>query len=150
MSYWPYDDRAQRIEPVVRNALPVRERAYRQVKALILAGQLPPGQRLTEERLAQDLGISRTPIREALHKLASEGLITSLAARGFGASHDLEQEIEELFELRAVLEGHALRVICGRLTARELFEARRDGSQDRGRVASPTSGRSLSVEQTVS
>ena len=116
------DDRSQGIELVVRNTLPVRERAYRQVKALILAGHLPPGQRLTEERLAQGLGISRTPIREALHKLASEGLITSLAARGFGASPNLEKEIEELFELRAVLEGHALRVVCGRLTARELFE----------------------------
>jgi DNA-binding GntR family transcriptional regulator len=122
VSYSPYEDRSQGIELVVRSALPVRERAYGHVKALILAGQFPPGQRLVEERLAQELGISRTPIREALHKLASEGLIPSPAARGFGASPDLEQEIEELFELRAVLEGHALRVICGRLTTRELLE----------------------------
>ncbi len=122
MSDWPNGDTSQTTGLVIHNTMPARERAYRHVKSLILTGQLPPGQRLAEEPLAQSLGISRTPIREALHKLASEGLINSLAARGFGAAQELEKEREELFELRALLEGHALRVICGRLTEPEILE----------------------------
>ena len=93
----------------------VRERAYEHLKASILSGRLNPGERLTEEHLAKELGISRTPVREALHKLESEGLIKPLPSRGFIASQDSKEDIEELFEIRAVLEGYALRVICGRI-----------------------------------
>jgi len=95
--------------------IPVRERAYEYLKTSILSGRFNPGERLTEEHLAKELGISRTPIREALHKLESEGLITPLASRGFVASQDSKEEVEELFDIRAVLEGYALRVICGRI-----------------------------------
>lgn len=94
---------------------PVRERAYAYLKNAILAGDLAPGGRLTEEHLAKQLGMSRTPVREALHKLQSEGLIKALPTRGFVASLDSRDEIEELFEIRAVLEGYALRVICCRI-----------------------------------
>jgi len=97
-------------------SIPVRERAYEHLKASILSGRCNPGERLAEEHLAKELGISRTPIREALHKLESEGLIKPLASRGFVASQDSQEDVEELFEIRAVLEGYALRVICGRIT----------------------------------
>jgi DNA-binding GntR family transcriptional regulator len=97
-------------------SVPVREKAYEYLKASVLSGQFSPGERLTEEHLAKKLGISRTPIREALHKLESEGLIKPLATRGFVASRDSKEEIEELFEIRAVLEGYALKVICDRVT----------------------------------
>lgn len=97
-------------------SIPVRERAYEHLKASILSGRFNPGERLAEEHLAKELGISRTPIREALHKLESEGLIKPLATRGFVASQDSQEDVEELFEIRAVLEGYALRVICGRIT----------------------------------
>ena len=97
-------------------SIPVRERAYEHLKASILSGRFNPGERLAEEHLAKELGISRTPIREALHKLESEGLIKPLASRGFVASQDSKEDIEELFEIRAVLEGYALRLICGRIT----------------------------------
>jgi DNA-binding GntR family transcriptional regulator len=97
-------------------AIPVRERAYEHLKTSILSGRFNPGERLTEEHLARELGTSRTPIREALHKLESEGLIKPLATRGFIASQDSKEDVEELFEIRAVLEGYALRVICGRVT----------------------------------
>ncbi len=102
--------------PAQSDTLPARERAYEFLKASILEGRFNPGERLTEEHLAKELGISRTPVREALHKLESEGLIKPLATRGFIASPDSKEEIRELFEIRAVLEGYALRVICGRLT----------------------------------
>jgi DNA-binding GntR family transcriptional regulator len=89
------------------------------LKALVLSGRFAPGQRLAEERLSRGLGISRTPIREALHKLKSEGLIASLPTRGFAAPRDSQTDAEELVDLRAVLEGYALRVICDRLTEQQ-------------------------------
>jgi DNA-binding GntR family transcriptional regulator len=97
------------------DAVRVRERAYEYLKGAILSGRFNPGERLTEEHLARELGISRTPIREALHKLESEGLIKPLATRGFMASQDTRDDVEELFEIRAVLEGYALRLICSRV-----------------------------------
>lgn len=95
--------------------IPARERAYDFLKASILAEHFTAGERLTEERVAGELGISRTPIREALQKLASEGLIQPLGTRGFVASRDTREEVEELFEIRSVLEGYALRVIAERI-----------------------------------
>jgi DNA-binding GntR family transcriptional regulator len=102
--------------PSQAEAVPVREKAYEYLKSSILSGRINPGKRLTEEHLAKELGISRTPIREALHKLESEGLIKPLPTRGFVASQDSKEEVEELFEIRAILEGYALRVICSRIT----------------------------------
>jgi len=102
--------------PAPTETSPIRERAYEYLKTAILSGRFSPGARLTEEHLAKELSISRTPIREALHKLESEGLIKPLASRGFVASQDSKEEIDELFEIRAVLEGYALRVICERVT----------------------------------
>jgi DNA-binding GntR family transcriptional regulator len=55
--------------------------------------------------------VSRTPVREALHKLESEGLIKVRKKRGFFVSRDSKEEVEEIFELRSILEGYALRVI---------------------------------------
>ena len=98
-----------------RVTLPAREKAYDYLKEAILDDRLNPGERLAEEHLARELGISRTPVREALQKLASEGLIKPLGTMGFVVSQDSREEVEELFEIRAVLEGYALRVICGRI-----------------------------------
>jgi DNA-binding GntR family transcriptional regulator len=71
---------------------------------------------LTEEHLAKELGVSRTPIREAIRKLEAEGLIKPLARRGFVVAGESKEEVEELFEIRAVLEGYSLRVICGNIS----------------------------------
>ena len=103
-----------------KNSIPVREMAYEFLKSSVLSGHLNPGERLTEEYLAKKLGVSRTPVREALHKLESEGLIKPLETRGFIVSRDSKDEVEELFELRAILEGYALRIICGRISEEDL------------------------------
>lgn len=103
-----------------RNTIPVRERAYEFLKSSVLSGHLNPGERLTEEHLAKRLGVSRTPVREALHKLESEGLIKALETRGFIVSRDSKDEVEELFELRAILEGYALRIISERISEEDL------------------------------
>ena len=101
--------------------MPVREKVYDHLKAAVLSSRLNPGERLTEEHLAEELGVSRTPIREALHKLESEGLIKPLETRGFVVSRDTRDEVEELFEIRSILEGYALRVICEKISE-DVFE----------------------------
>lgn len=113
-----------------RAASPAREKAYEFLKTSVLSGGFTPGERMTEEHLAARLGISRTPIREALHRLASEGLLKPFGTRGFVVPQDTRAEMEELFEIRAVLEGYALRVISGRITEpvlERLEEAVREG-----------------------
>jgi DNA-binding GntR family transcriptional regulator len=94
-----------------RISLPIREKVYEDIKSSILSGHYTPGEKLAEEHLAETLGVSRTPVREALHKLESEGLIKPRKKRGFIVSRDTKEEVEELFELRSILEGHTLRVI---------------------------------------
>lgn len=93
------------------NTVPVRERVYEHIKSAILSGRIPPGERLTEEYFAKTIGVSRTPVREAFHKLESEGLINPRKKRGFIVSRDSREEVEELFELRSILEGYTLRLI---------------------------------------
>ena len=90
---------------------PIREKVYEDLKSAILSGHYTPGEKLAEEHLAETLGVSRTPVREALHKLESEGLIRPRKKRGFNVSRDTKEDVEELFELRSILEGHTLRVI---------------------------------------
>ncbi len=86
----------------------VRERTYQLLRTLLLTGQFAPGQRLTEEALAKKLAVSRTPVREALHKLELEGLVIAAGGRGFRVPDESIEDMNELFEIRSVLEGHAL------------------------------------------
>jgi len=103
-----------------KNGLSVRERTYEYLKSSIFSGRFTPGERLAEEHLAGELGVSRTPVREALHKLEQDGLIEPLGARGFCIPRDSEEEIEDLFELRTVLEGYTLKIICERITDEQI------------------------------
>jgi len=107
-------------DQVEKKAAPVRRRVYEHLKTAILSGHLGPEERLTEEHLAETLGVSRTPVREALYKLESEGLIKPLKKRGFIVSGDSREEVEERFEIRAILEGYALRIISERITEESL------------------------------
>ena len=93
-------------QPLVRNASAVATELIRQA---ILDGDLAPGERLKEEELAQRLGISRTPVREALLVLQTEGLVEAAPNRGAAVrAHDAD-ELDDLYQLRALLEGHAAR-----------------------------------------
>jgi DNA-binding GntR family transcriptional regulator len=111
--------------PHRKNPIPVRERTYEYLKSAILSGRFNPGERLTEEHLARTLGSSRTPVREALHKLEAEGLIKSLETRGFIVSRDSREEVEELFEIRAIVEGYALRIISERISGQTTNKLRK-------------------------
>ena len=104
-----------------KKTVPVREKVYRRIKSAILSGRFSPGKRLKEEYMAEQLGVSRTPVREALHRLEFEGLIKSLETRGFMVSHDSMEGMEELFEIRTFLEGYALRSVCQSISE-EIYE----------------------------
>lgn len=105
---------------VEAKTIPVRKRVYEHLKAAILSGRLSPEERLTEEHLAEMLGVSRTPVREALYKLESEGLIQPLETRGFIVWGDSKEAVEELFEIRAILEGYALRSVSEKISEESL------------------------------
>ncbi len=99
-----------------RKPLSTRGKVYDYLKNAILSGQFHPGEKLTEQHLAKTIGVSRTPVREALHKLESEGLIKPRKKRGFFVSGDSREEVEELFEIRSILEGYALRLVAERIS----------------------------------
>ena len=83
------------------------DKAYSGIRALILDGKLAPGEQLKEEELADRIGVSRTPIRDALRRLEAEFFIArSDSQRSFVAEQSVE-DIDEIFTLRALLEGHA-------------------------------------------
>jgi len=105
-----------------KNGIPVRELTYESLKEKLLSGGFKPGERLTEEHLASELGVSRTPVREALHKLEREGLVKPLETRGFCVPSDSREEMAELFDIRSVLEGYALRCICEGISEKSLAE----------------------------
>jgi len=79
------------------------------IRRAILDGTLGPGQRLTEERLARDLKISRTPVREALRVLQAEGLVESAPYQGSTVRSYAISDLDDMYQLRALLEGHAAR-----------------------------------------
>ncbi len=110
----------------------VREVAYRRLRQLIVDGTLPPGQRIFENELAEQLGISRTPLREALRQLETEGLITLSARRGAMVAGLSAAEMHEEFLIRATLEGLAIRLAAPRLTGDDYLQLERqlDRMQD--------------------
>ncbi|HOJ71763.1 MAG TPA: GntR family transcriptional regulator [Syntrophorhabdaceae bacterium] len=93
--------------PAIRKGRFLREQVYKNLKAFILNGDLEPNKRLIEEKLAEEMGTSRTPIREAIQKLEKEGLIRKLPRGGFAVSLITDEDIDEVFGIRGVLEGYA-------------------------------------------
>jgi len=85
----------------------LREETYQAVKKAILRGNVKPGQRLKEEQLASEIGTSRTPVREAFHKLEQEELVTRLPRGGFVVREWSRSDVEEIFGIRSILESYA-------------------------------------------
>ncbi len=104
----------------IRKGRFLREQVYKKLKASVLGGHLPPNKRLIEEKLASEMGTSRTPVREAIQKLEKEGLIHKLPRGGFAVSVVTDEEIEEVFGIRSVLEGYAAYLATQRATEEDL------------------------------
>jgi DNA-binding GntR family transcriptional regulator len=104
----------------IRKGRFLREQVYRRLKESVLNGILPPNKRLIEERLADEMGTSRTPVREAIQKLEKEGLIHKLPRGGFAVNVITEEDVEEVFGIRSVLEGYAGYLAARRATDEEV------------------------------
>jgi GntR family transcriptional regulator of vanillate catabolism len=96
------------------------------IRELILGGSLPPGSRVAEATLAERLGVSRTPVRNALPALAAEGLLEPAGKRGFAVRAFSLEDSFRATELRCVLEGHAAREIAARGAEPELLAELRE------------------------
>ena len=96
--------------------------AYARLIADIKAGTLKPGDRLTETEVASRLGLSRTPVREAIRQLESDGLVTHVPRVGAAVRKLDYREVSELYEMRAVLEGTAARFAARAASEIELAE----------------------------
>ncbi len=108
--------------PLGRQANTFAGKSLQVLKTMILDGTLHPGQRLNEVELARALGISRGPLREAVQRLASDGLVTIISHRGaFVRAFDTE-ELVELYELRTALETHAVRLAARRVDTEDLVD----------------------------
>lgn len=96
------------------------EQAYLELVRKIMEGRLDGGARLTEEGLCREFGISRTPVREALRRLAEEGLIEALPRRGYQVCRPDPEAVEELFACRAMIEPLALKSALSRIPEAKL------------------------------
>jgi DNA-binding GntR family transcriptional regulator len=108
------------------------ERAYEQLKAMAITYQLRPGERLAELDLAKRLKVSRTPIREALNRLVTEGFLTFTPNRGFQCRPLDAKEIFDLYEVRRSLEASAARLAVERASDDELDDLGRFLERSRG------------------
>lgn len=93
-----------------------------QLRAAILEGRFKPGEWLRQEKVAQELGVSQMPVREALKELAAEGLIEHVPYRGVRVIEFNAQDVADLYDHRAFLEGRAASVAATNITAEEIAE----------------------------
>jgi DNA-binding GntR family transcriptional regulator len=98
----------------------LKDKAYTAIKDAILSVKLKPGTPLVETQLAEELGISKTPVRAALEELEREGFVTRILFKGTYVTEVTVRDLVEIFQLRAVLEGLAARIATPLFSPREL------------------------------
>ncbi|MBQ9122855.1 MAG: GntR family transcriptional regulator [Lachnospiraceae bacterium] len=100
--------------------LPLRDVVFNTLRQAILTGELKPGERLMEIHLANRLGVSRTPIREAIRKLELEGLVTMIPRRGAEVAEITEKSLQDVLEVRRALDALSVELACDRISEAEL------------------------------
>ena len=100
--------------------LPLRDVVFNTLRQAILKGELKPGERLMEVALADRLGVSRTPIREAMRKLELEGLVVMVPRRGAQVASITEKDLNDVLEVRIALENMAIEKACERMTEEDM------------------------------
>lgn len=104
--------------------LPLRDVVFNTLRQAILRGELKPGERLMEIQLANKLGVSRTPIREAIRKLELEGLVLMIPRRGAEVAEITEKSLRDVLEVRGALEELAVKLACQKITDEQIQELR--------------------------
>lgn len=108
------------------NGRRAESRVAQRIRELIVEGELPPGTRVAEATIAERLGVSRTPVRNALPALASEGLLEPAGKRGFAVRNFTTEDSYKATEIRCVLEGYAARELAGRPDRGPIIEQLRE------------------------
>ena len=120
------------ITMAINDYLPLRDVVFNTLRQAILKGELEPGERLMEIQLAQKLGVSRTPIREAIRKLELEGLVVMIPRKGAEVARITEKDMRDVLEVRGTLEELAVSLACKNMSddiiqelsmANKLFES---------------------------
>ncbi|NLP12900.1 MAG: GntR family transcriptional regulator [Clostridium sp.] len=99
---------------------PLREVVFNTLREAIISGELKPGERLMEVKLAEKMGVSRTPVREAIRKLELEGLVNMLPRKGAHVAELSAKDIMDVLEVRATLDGMATSLAAERITDEEI------------------------------
>ena len=109
--------------------LPLRDVVFNTLRQAILKGELKPGERLMEIQLANRLGVSRTPVREAIRKLELEGLVLMIPRKGAIVAEITIKDLEDVLEVRGVLEILAVQNACQNITETQLQELKNAGNE---------------------
>ena len=113
---------AKEFKVTMNEYLPLRDVVFNTLRQAILKGELEPGERLMEIQLAERLGVSRTPIREAIRKLELEGLVHMVPRKGAEVASISEKSLREVLEVRRSLEELAIELACQKITAEQIKE----------------------------
>ncbi|MCF2682660.1 GntR family transcriptional regulator [Faecalicatena contorta] len=105
--------------------LPLRDVVFNTLRQAILRGELKPGERLMEIQLANKLGVSRTPIREAIRKLELEGLVLMIPRKGAEVADISEKSLRDVLEVREALEELAVQLACDKITKEEIEDLKK-------------------------
>ena len=108
----------------INEYLPLRDVVFETLRQKILKGELKPGERLIEVALAQRLGVSRTPVREAIHKLEQEGLVVMAPRKGAQVATISAQSVRDVLEVRKAMECLAVCLAISRITRQERIALR--------------------------
>ena len=114
----------ERIQERIRQQKTLRETLVESLRDAIIRGTFEPGAKISESELAGKFGISRTPVREAIRQLESEGFLTVLPRRGAVVSSFTAKDVQEFYDLKALLEGYAVRLAIERLTDADIERMR--------------------------
>lgn len=104
--------------------LPLRDVVFHTLREAILKGELKPGERLMEIQLSNRLGVSRTPIREAIRMLEQEGLAVTIPRKGAQVAKMTEKDMEDVLQIREALDELAASIACEQISKEELAELR--------------------------
>lgn len=118
-------DKSRLIPIKLDNYKPLRELVFESLRDAIIQGRLRPGERLMEIQLAEEMGVSRTPVREAIRKLELERFVVMVPRKGAYVAGISVKDIVDIFEVRAALEGLAAGLAAERITEEEMDQLER-------------------------
>ena len=104
----------------IKRIVTIRDQVYQILRDEICSGKYPPGSWLQEQELTEHLGVSRSPVRESLRRLVADGLLVEIPNKGVFVKEFTQRDIDEIFDMRLMLESYAIRKSRGRMTSARL------------------------------